>query len=191
MAWTASTTRPRLGYAPGKDKDYAAVHVRCAHTRHSSQPSKAGCNSPDLTARDATLYRRLVAKVKHVAMDRADIPYTASIFGSPASCPKEADKGQVQESGTVLCSGDRPDGHTTGGGKQGTIRPHHWVHRQRRAINEWRNARPQWRAGEILLGATKTAISEWSWDSEFYVTVIIGVEVIGLPRGPLEGVTCR
>ena len=129
----------------------------------ASEPSKAGCNSPDLIARDATMYRRRVSKVKNFA----DIRYTASIFGSRASCPKEADMGQVQESKTVLGSGDRPDGHTTCGGKQGTIRPHHWVHRQRRGG----------RLGGMLVHS-RELVKFWSGRQKGYFTIVVGLRIL-------------
>ena len=67
-----------------------------------SQPSRAGCNSPDLRARGATLYRRLVAKVNFVAMDRSDIRDAASILGSRVPCPQEADMVKLKLVGRFL-----------------------------------------------------------------------------------------
>ena len=44
-----------------------------------------------LSLRDATMNRRLVANSNYLAMDRPDIRYAASIMGSHASSPKDAD----------------------------------------------------------------------------------------------------
>ena len=48
-------------------------------------------DSHALSVRDATLCRRLLAKLNLLAMDRPDIRYAASIKVSHASSPKEAD----------------------------------------------------------------------------------------------------
>ena len=56
-----------------------------------SQSSKKDSDSRALSMRDATLYRRLVAKLNYLAMDRPDIRYAASTMGIQASSPKDAD----------------------------------------------------------------------------------------------------
>ena len=56
-----------------------------------SQSGKMDSDSRALSLRDATLYRRLVAKLNHLTMDRPDIRYAASIMGSHALRPKDAD----------------------------------------------------------------------------------------------------
>ena len=56
-----------------------------------SQSSKKDSDSRALSMRDATLYRRLVAKLNYLAMDRPHIRYAASTMGSQASSPKDAD----------------------------------------------------------------------------------------------------
>ena len=56
-----------------------------------SQSSKKDSDSRALSMRDATLYRRLVAKLSFLAMDRPDIRYAASTTGSQASSPKDAE----------------------------------------------------------------------------------------------------
>ena len=56
-----------------------------------SQPGKMDSDSRALSLKDATLYRRLVAKLNYLAMDRPDIRYAASIMGSHASSPKDTD----------------------------------------------------------------------------------------------------
>ena len=56
-----------------------------------SQSSKKDSDSRALSMRDATLHRRLVAKLNYLAMDRPDIRNAASTMGSQASSPKDAD----------------------------------------------------------------------------------------------------
>ena len=56
-----------------------------------SQSSKKDSDSRALSMRDATLYRRVVAKLNYLAMDRPYIRYAASTLGSQASSPKDAD----------------------------------------------------------------------------------------------------
>ena len=55
-----------------------------------SQSSKKDSDSRALSMRDATLYRRLVAKLNYLAMERPDIRHAASVMGSQASSPKES-----------------------------------------------------------------------------------------------------
>ena len=54
-----------------------------------------------LSLRDATLYRRLVSKLNYLAMDRPDIRYAASIMGSHASSPKDADMVILKRGGAI------------------------------------------------------------------------------------------
>ena len=56
-----------------------------------SQSSKMHSDSRALNVRDAALYRRLVAKLNYLAMDRPDIRYAASFMVSHASSPKDVD----------------------------------------------------------------------------------------------------
>ena len=56
-----------------------------------SQSSEKDSDSRALSMPDATLYRRLVAKLNYLAMDRPDIRYAASTMGSQVSSPKDAD----------------------------------------------------------------------------------------------------
>ena len=56
-----------------------------------SQSGKMDSDSRALSLWDATLYWRLVAKLNYLAMDRPDIRHAASIMGSHASSPKDAD----------------------------------------------------------------------------------------------------
>ena len=56
-----------------------------------SQSSKKDYDSRALSMRNATQYRRLVAKMNYLALHRPDIRYAASTMGSQASSPKDAD----------------------------------------------------------------------------------------------------
>ena len=56
-----------------------------------SQSDKMDSDSRALGLRDATLRRRLVAKLNFLAMDRPDSRYAASIMERHASSPKDAD----------------------------------------------------------------------------------------------------
>ena len=56
-----------------------------------SQSVKTDSDSRALNWRDATLYRRLVAKLNYLAMDRLGIRQAASVMVSHASSPKDAD----------------------------------------------------------------------------------------------------
>ena len=56
-----------------------------------SQWGTMDSDSRALSLRDATLYRRLVAKLDLLAMACPDLRYAASIMGSHASSPKDAD----------------------------------------------------------------------------------------------------
>ena len=67
-----------------------------------SQSSKKDSDSRALSMRDATLYRRLVAKLNYLAMDRPDIRYAASTMGSQASSPKDADMVRLKRVGRSL-----------------------------------------------------------------------------------------
>ena len=67
-----------------------------------SQSSKKDSDSRVLSMRDATLYRRLVAKLNYLAMDRPDIRYAASTMGSQASSPKDADMVRLKRVGRFL-----------------------------------------------------------------------------------------
>ena len=60
----------------------------------ASQSGNEDGDSRALRLRDATLYRRLVAKLNYLAIDRQDIRCAASIMRSPASSPKDARYGQ-------------------------------------------------------------------------------------------------
>ena len=67
-----------------------------------SQSSKKDSDSRALSMRDATLYRRLVAKLNCLAMDRPDIRYAASTMGSQASSPKDADMARLKRVGRFM-----------------------------------------------------------------------------------------
>ena len=54
------------------------------------------------------------AEVNYLAFDRLDIHCAASILGTRAPCPKEADMVKAHGEWGGSCSGDRPHGHTTG-----------------------------------------------------------------------------
>ena len=66
-----------------------------------SQSSKKDSDSRALSMRDATLYRRLVAKLNYLAMDRPDIRCAASTMGSQASSPKDVDMVRFKKSGAI------------------------------------------------------------------------------------------
>ena len=67
-----------------------------------NQSSKIDSDSRALSMGDATLYRRLVAKLNYLAMDRPDIRYAASIMRSRASNPKDADMVKLKRAGRFL-----------------------------------------------------------------------------------------
>ena len=67
-----------------------------------SQSGKMDSDSRASSLRDATLYRRLVAKLEHLAMDRPDVRHAASILGSHASSPKDADMVMLERVGRFL-----------------------------------------------------------------------------------------
>ena len=92
-----------------------------------SQSSKKDSDSRAVIMRDATLYRRRVAKLNYLAMDRPDIRYAASTMESPASSPTDADMVRLKIAGRCLIG--RPITWTPyrwGG----AIRPNHGIHRQ-------------------------------------------------------------
>ena len=92
-----------------------------------SQSSKKDSDSGALSVRDATLYRRLVAKLNYLAMDRPDIRYAASTMGSQASSPKDAGHGQTQKSGAIsYWATNHLDALSLGG----AIRQNHGIHGQ-------------------------------------------------------------
>ena len=66
------------------------------------QSGKIDRDSHAVSLRDATLDRRLVAKLNYLAMDRPDIRYAASTMGSPASSPKNADMVRLKRVGRFL-----------------------------------------------------------------------------------------
>ena len=68
----------------------------------SQSSGKMDSDSRALNLQDATLYRRLVAKLNYLAMDRPDIRYAASIMGSHASSPKDADMVILKRVGRFL-----------------------------------------------------------------------------------------
>ena len=59
-------------------------------------------DSSALSLRDATLYRRLVAKLNYLAMDLLDIRYAASIMESHASSPNVVDMVILKRVGRFL-----------------------------------------------------------------------------------------
>ena len=78
------------------------------------QSNKKDTNSRALRMRDATLYRRLEAKLNYLAMDRPDIRYAASAMGSQASSPKDADMVRPKGVGDFWL-GDQSPGRTIDG----------------------------------------------------------------------------
>ena len=67
-----------------------------------SQSGKMDRYSRALSLRDATLYRRLVAKLNYLAMDRPGIRHAASIMGCHASSPEDADMVMLKRVGRFL-----------------------------------------------------------------------------------------
>ena len=67
-----------------------------------SQSDKIDSDSRVLSVRDATLHRRLVAKLNYLAMDCPDIFHAASIMESLASSPKDADMVKLERVGRCL-----------------------------------------------------------------------------------------
>ena len=88
------------------------------------QSGKMDSDSRALSLRDATLCRRLVAMLNYLAMDRPDIREAASIMGSHASSPKDADMIIFTRVGRFLIR--RPILNALQMVK--SIRPHHNVH---------------------------------------------------------------
>ena len=64
-----------------------------------SQSGKLDSDSRALSLWDATLYRRNVAQLNYMAMDRPDIRYAASTMESHASSPKDADVVKLERVG--------------------------------------------------------------------------------------------
>ena len=95
----------------------------CKHNNDSEQSGKMDSDSLALCLWDATLYRRLVAKLNYLAMDRPDIRYAASIHGKSRIKSERCRHGHTQERRGNFRSGDRSLGRTTGGecGDFGTI----------------------------------------------------------------------
>ena len=75
-------------------------------------------DSRALSMRDATLHKRLVAKLNYLAMDRPDIRSAASTTGSQASSPKDANMVRLKRVGRFLI------------GRGGAIRQNHGLHGQ-------------------------------------------------------------
>ena len=71
----------------------------------------------------STLYRRLVAKLNKLAMDRPDIRCTASIMGSHALCER-CGHVHAQESGAIS---DQATNHLDVLQMRSAIRPHHGI----------------------------------------------------------------
>ena len=91
-----------------------------------SQSGKMDSDSRALSLRSATLYRRLVAKLNCLEMDRPDIRHAASIMEESRIKPERCGYGQTQESGAIP---DRATVHTwTHHRWRGAILPHHVIH---------------------------------------------------------------
>ena len=90
-----------------------------------SQSGKMDSDSRALGLRGATLYRRLVAKLNYLATDRPDIRYAASIMGSHASSPKDAEMVTLKKVGRSLIKRPITWTHNRWGS---AIRPHHGKH---------------------------------------------------------------
>ena len=82
-----------------------------------SQSGKMDSDSRALSLRDATLHRRLVAKLQYSAVDRPDIRYAASIMG-------DADMVMLK-SGEIS---DQATDHLDALQIESAIRPHHGTH---------------------------------------------------------------
>ena len=76
------------------------------------QSSKKDSDSRALSMRDATLYRRLVAKLNYLAMDRPDIRYAASTMGQARKMRTWSDSKEWGD----FWLGDRSPGRTIDGG---------------------------------------------------------------------------
>ena len=144
-----------------------------------SQSSKRDSDSGAVSLRDATLdatlYRRLVAKLNYVARDRPDIRCAASIMGSHASSPKDADMVKLKRVEGFLFGRPTTLTHYTW---EDATRPHHGIHRQqlgsksrRQVLNERRGACSQWETLEILV---MKAVSPSTWNSELSAAVSTG-----------------
>ena len=93
-----------------------------------SKSGKVDSDSHALGTRDATRYRRLVAKLNYLAMDRPDIRYP-TIMGSHPPSSEDADmvklkSGAISDRETDLWNAPEM-------GEGGPIRPRHGKHRQR------------------------------------------------------------
>ena len=154
MAWTASTTRPRLGYASGKDKDHAVVDVRCAYTRHSDSRESAQqsglqlagshctrCNTVSETCVESEKLRRLSSH--SIGLWESRFVSERSRHGASSREWNGSWLGRPTRWTHYLWSKTRYNPTTSLGTPTATGR------------QIGRNARPQWRAGEILVGTTK------------------------------------
>ena len=139
-----------------------------------SQSRKKDSDSRALSMRDATLYRRLVAKLNYLAMDRPDIRYAASTMGSQASSPKDADMVRLKRVGQFLI------------GRPITWTHYRWRVRSDRIMaftdSDWAANREDRRLLRFWSRRQK-AVSLSSWESELYAAVSTGVEALGLQSG--------
>ena len=151
-----------------------------------SQSSKKDSDSRALSMRDATLYRRLVAKLNFLAVDRPDVLYAASTMGSQASNPKDADMVRLKRVERFLIG-----------------RPIIWTHYRWEVRSDsimaytdsdWAANREDRRSvsGGLLVhnggllrfwSRRQKAVSLSSWESELFAAVSTGVEALGLPSG--------
>ena len=149
-----------------------------------SQSSKKDSDSRALSMRDATLHRRLVAKLNY--LDRPDIRYAASTMGSQVSSPKDLDMVRLKRVGRLLIG--RPIKWTN----------YRWGVRSDRIMaytdSDWAANREDRRSvsGGVLVhdggllrlwSRRQKAVSLSSWESELYAAVSTGVEALGHQSG--------
>ena len=90
-----------------------------------SQSGKMDGDCRALSLLGAALCWRLVAKLDYLAVDRPDIGYAASIMGSHASSPKDADMVILKR---VWAISDWSPKHLDALQMVSAIRPHHGIH---------------------------------------------------------------
>ena len=118
-----------------------------------SQSSKKDSDSRALSMRDATLCRRLVAKLNYLAMDRPEF----ATLHRPWEAKHQARKMRTWSDSKEWCEfslGDQSPGRTIDGGCDQTESWHTRTvigQQTRQAFSEWRDACPQWRTLEILV----------------------------------------
>ena len=151
-----------------------------------SQSCQMDSDSRGLSLRDAMLYRRLVAKLNYLAMDRPDIRHAASIMGSHASSAKDADIVILKRVGRLLV--ERPITWTHYGWR---VRSDHIM---AYSDSDWAANGEDRRSvsGGMLVhnggplrfwSRRQKAVSLSSWESELYAALSTGVEALGLQSG--------